>query len=147
MAAGLLRHALAAQPEPLKSLHVVSAGVSARFAEPVTPQSVEAMKRVGVDISRHRSQPLNRKLLEDALIVLCMTESHRAMIPLMFDPSNKNIFLFREFLPDGVDREIPDPYGGPLSLYELCRDEMVEAVPTILEQLKKMTVGNSAGSP
>ncbi|MDE3084928.1 MAG: low molecular weight protein arginine phosphatase [Verrucomicrobiota bacterium] len=144
MSAGLLRHALAAQPEPLRSLPIVSAGVSARTGELVTPNSVEAMKKVGIDISGHRSQPLTQRLLDEALVVFCMTESHRAMIQLTFDWPDKNIFLFREFLPQGANREIPDPYGGPLLLYEACRDEMVEALPTVIEQLKKLVAG--AGS-
>ena len=139
MAAGLLRHALAAQPEPLKSLRIVSAGVAARAGELVTEYSVQAMKKAGIDISDHRSQPVTRELLDRALAVFCMTESHRAMIPLMFDPPPKNVFLFREFLPPNAEKEIADPYGGPYTLYELCRDEMVEAIPTLIEQLKKLT--------
>lgn len=140
MAAGLLQHAFAAQPEPLRSLPIQSAGVAARDGELVTENSVLAMKKAGIDISGHRSQPVTQELLDDARAVLCMTESHRAMIGVMFSPLPKNIFLFREFLPPGADREIPDPYGGPLSLYEACRDEMVEAIPSLLEQLKNLAV-------
>ena len=36
MGEGLLRHALAAEPEPLRSLKVLSAGVAARDGEPVS---------------------------------------------------------------------------------------------------------------
>jgi protein-tyrosine-phosphatase len=143
MAEGLLRHALAGQPTPLKSLRVVSAGVAARTGELVTENSVYAMKKVGIDISGHRSQPLTKELLDGALAVLCMTELHCATIPLMFDLPPKNIFLFREFLPPSAEKEIADPYGGPYALYELCRDEMVEAIPTLIEQLKKL-VGRPA---
>ena len=138
MAEGLLRHALAAQPAPLKSLRVVSAGVAARAGELVTEDSVQAMKKAGIDISGHRSQPVTKALLDGALAVFCMTESHRAMIALMFDPPPKNIFLFREFLPPDDEKEIADPYGGPYALYELCRDEMVEAIPSLIEELKKL---------
>ena len=35
MAEGLLKHALTGQPEPLKSLRVVSAGVAARTGEAI----------------------------------------------------------------------------------------------------------------
>ncbi|HXA14209.1 MAG TPA: low molecular weight protein arginine phosphatase [Opitutaceae bacterium] len=138
MAEGLLRHALAAQPAPLNSLRVISAGVAARTGELVTENSVLAMKKAGIDISGHRSQPVTQELLDGALAVFCMTESHRDMLQVMFDPVPKNIFLFREFLPAGAEQEIADPYGGPFSLYELCRDEMVEAVPTLVAQLKKL---------
>jgi len=138
MAEGLLRHALTVQPPPLKSLPVVSAGVAARTGELVTEYSVTAMKKAGIDISGHRSQPITQELIDGAFAVLCMTEAHRATIPFMFERPPQNIFLFREFLPPDAEKEIADPYGGPYRLYELCRDEMVEAIPSLIEQFKKL---------
>ena len=39
-------------------------------------------------------------------------------------------------MPQRGDKEIPDPYGGSLKVYEAARDEMVEAIPSLLEFLK-----------
>ena len=135
MAAALLQHALAAQPEPLRSLRVISAGVSAHVGSDVSENSVTALKKVGLDISRHRSQPVTQRMFDEAVAVLCMTESHRAMIQLQADPVPENLFLFREFM-RARDPEIADPFGGPLKLYEAARDEMVEAIPSLVEFLK-----------
>src|SRR5262245_827981 len=118
MAAALLQHALAAQPEPLRSLRVISAGVAARTGELVSENSVTALKKVGIDIAAARAQPLTQRLLDEALLVLCMTESHRAMIQVQADPIPRHLHLFRDFLPGEADREIGDPYGGPLRVYE-----------------------------
>ena len=144
MAAALLQHALAAQPDPLRSLQVVSAGVAARNGEPASEHSVTALKKVGIDLSGHRSQPLTQQMLDAAFAVLCMTESHRAMIQVQAEPVPKNLFLFRQFLPDGAEKEIGDPYGGPLRIYEMARDEMVEAIPSLVEQLKTLILPPSA---
>lgn len=138
MAAGLLQHALAGQPEPLKSLQVLSAGVATYGGTSVSPNSVTALKKVGIDIAGQRSQPLTPKLIAGARAILCMTESHRRSVQLMFDPPPANIHLFREFIPGDVEREIGDPYGGSLSVYEACRDEMVEAIPSIIEYLQRL---------
>jgi protein-tyrosine-phosphatase len=138
MAAALLQHALAAQPEPLRSLQVISAGVAARTGEAASEHSVTALKKVGIDISNHRSQPLTQQMLDDALAILCMTESHRAMIQVQAEPVPPNLFLFREFMPEKAEKEIGDPYGGPLRVYEMARDEMVEAVPALVEKLKTL---------
>lgn len=138
MAAALLQHALAAQPEPLRSLKVISAGVMARTGEPASENSVRALKKVGIDVSPHRSQPLTQHLLDEAFVVLCMTESHRAMIQLQADPLPEHVFLFREFIPGDANREIADPYGGPLQTYEAARDEMVESIPALVEHLKTL---------
>jgi protein-tyrosine-phosphatase len=139
MAEGLLAHALAAQPEPLKSLKVVSAGVATRPGEPVSENSVVALKKVGIDIAGHKSRPLTQDLINGAVAVFGMTESHRAMVSLRAVPVPEHLYLFRQFLPPPAHPEIPDPYGGPLKLYEAARDEMVEAVPSIVEFLKKIT--------
>jgi protein-tyrosine-phosphatase len=138
MAAALLQHALAAQPEPLRSLRVVSAGVAARPGEPVSENSVQALKKVGIDISHHRSQALTQRMLDEARLVLCMTESHRAMILVQADPVPKHVYLFRQFLGGDADPEIADPYGGPLSVYEAARDEMVESIPSLVEHIRRV---------
>ena len=137
MAEALLQHALRAQPEPLQSLKVVSAGVRVRRGEPISQNSVTALQKVGIDLTSHRAQPVTRELIENAVAVFCMTEQHRAMIQVDFDQPPPHLYLFREFLPPPADPEIADPFGGPLPLYEACRDEMVEAIPSILEFLRK----------
>lgn len=144
MAAGLLSHAFAARPAPLRSLRIVSAGVAARTGELVSENSVIALRKAGIDISGHRSQPLMQQMLDDAFVVLCMTESHRAMIQLQAEPAPKNLFLFREFMPEASDKEICDPYGGTLKIYEAARDEMVEALPSLLEALRVLLAAKPA---
>jgi protein-tyrosine phosphatase len=138
MGAALLQHALAAQPEPLRSLKVVSAGVAARSGEPATANSVTALKKVGIDLRSHRSQPVTQELLDQALLVLCMTESHRDMIEITSRPTPPRLFLFREFHAQGAGAEIPDPYGLHLTAYEATRDEMVEAIPSIMAYLAEL---------
>jgi protein-tyrosine-phosphatase len=139
MGAGLLQHFLAGQTSQLSLLRVISAGTAARHGDPISDNAATAMKKVGIDLSGHASQPVTQRLLDGALIVLCMTESHRAMIQLQFDPVPRHLYLFRQFLPRPVDPEVDDPYGGPLSVYETCRDNLVEAVPSIVNFLKTIT--------
>jgi protein-tyrosine phosphatase len=145
MAAALLQHALAAQPEPLRSMPVISAGVAARGGEAASENSVIALKKVGIELTNHRSRPLTQEMLNEAFAVLCMTESHRAMIQVQADPVPKNLFLFRQFMPENEDKEIGDPYGGPLRVYELARDEMVEAIPSLVAALAELAGVKAVG--
>jgi protein-tyrosine-phosphatase len=138
MGAALLRHALAAQPEPLRSLKVVSAGVASRTGEPASANAVTALKKVGVDLKGHVSQPVTQQLLDRAILVLCMTESHRDMIEESADPIPGRLHLFREFMGEKGDMGIPDPFGLHLSAYEASRDEMVAAIPSIIAHLSKL---------
>ncbi len=136
MAAALLRHFLAGQDEPLRSLQVISAGIAARTDTPVSDNAVTAMKKVGIDLAPELSLPLTQELLDGAVAVFCMTEAHRAMIQLQFARVPTHLYLFRQFLPQPVDPEVDDPYGGSLGAYEACRDNLVEAVPSVVRLLK-----------
>lgn len=143
MAEALLRHALAAEPEPLKSYQVVSAGVSAWNGERVSTNSLRALKPVGLDLSKHQSQILTEELLNKADLILCMTSSHREYAEQMFPNASTPIYLFREFMGEGYDPEIPDPYGMSLPAYEASRDSMVEAIPSILQYLREQASKDS----
>lgn len=138
MAEVLLQHALRAQSDPIKSLQVLSAGVAAHNGDNVSENSVLALKKVGLDLTGHKAQPLSDRLIYDALAIFCMTESHRAMIQYAFNPPPDNVYLFREFMPPPADQEIVDPYGGSLKHYEACRDEMVEAIPSLVAFIKNL---------
>ncbi len=141
MAEGLLKHALKAEAEPLRSIQVISAGVAAYPGAPISTNSSSALKKVGINLSAHKSRPLTDALVRDALAIFCMTDSHRQAILEGFSPAPANLHLFREFLPPDAERQIADPIGGPLADYEACRDEMVEAIPSLITYLKKLTGG------
>lgn len=146
MAAALLHHALKAAPEPLRSLEVKSAGISALTGYPAAANAVQAMRKVGLSLLEHRSTPLSQELLDEALAVFCMTEGHRSMISVQFEPVPAHLYLMREFLDDG-ERDIPDPFGSNLAAYESSRDSMVEAIPSILERLRLILEDRARGGP
>lgn len=137
MAEALLAHALKAESGRLANFKVISAGVAARDGDPPSANSVTALKKVGLDISGHRSQALTPELVKKADVIFGMTESHRAVIQAAISPMPRNIYLIREFMPQAAESEIADPYGGPLPLYEECRDEIVEALPSVMKFLRK----------
>jgi len=137
MAAALLRHALAAEPEPLRSIPVISAGVSAMAGYPAANNAVQALKKVGIELNGHRSQRVTQQMLNESLAVFCMTESHRAMLELDFDPIPSHLHLMRELM-NGADADIPDPFGSNLAAYESSRDAMVEAIPSIIALLRTL---------
>ncbi len=136
MGEGLLAHALSAETGPLRHLKVISAGIAARPGDPVSANSVAALRKVGIDISGHRAQPLTQEMLDDALAVFCMTRSHTGVIEIQASPVPERLHLFRDFMPADAHREIADPFGGSLKHYEHSRDEMVEAIPGLLAYLR-----------
>ncbi|RME71144.1 MAG: low molecular weight protein arginine phosphatase [Verrucomicrobia bacterium] len=146
MAAALFRHALAAEPEPLKSLEVKSAGIAAMDGAPASPNAIEAVRKVGLRLDTHRATSLTRDLVDDALAIYCMTESHRQVIQMRFDPPPKHLYLMREFVArDPADADIPDPVGQAIAAYEAARDAMVEAIPSLIEHVRRLVAEAASG--
>jgi len=136
MAERLLRHALAAEPEPLKSIKVLSAGVSAFPGDSASRNAIAALRKVNLDLEDHRSRPLCDQLMEISDLILTMTSGHFDMIHMQYPELDNPIHLFREWVPSG-SKEVPDPIGGALDLYSDTRDSIAEAIPGIMTYLRK----------
>ncbi|TVP80659.1 MAG: low molecular weight protein arginine phosphatase [Puniceicoccaceae bacterium] len=136
MAEKLLQHALAVQAPPLRELEVISAGVAAGYGDPASANSVAALKKIELDLSRHKSQPVTQDLINRAFLILGMTQSHLDILRHYHTDLPERLHLFREFMGDEHDREIPDPYGQNYAAYAACMDSMAEAIPSLIEYLK-----------
>ena len=136
MAERLLRHALEKESEPLRSLKVISAGVSAFPGDAASRNAVKAMQKVGLDLSDHRSRPLSDEVLDISDLILTMTSGHMEIIRMQNPNLAVPVYRFREWIGKG-SREVPDPFGGSLDSYLDTRDSLVEAVPSIVKYLKQ----------
>lgn len=136
MAEKLLQHALAAEDAPLNQLEVVSAGVAAGFGDPASTNSEEAVKKIQLDLTRHKSQPVTQNLIDQAFVILGMTQSHIDILQHYHQNLPERVHLFREFMGDGADPEIPDPFGQNFKAYAACLDSMAEAIPSLVRYLK-----------
>jgi protein-tyrosine-phosphatase len=136
MAEKLLQHALAAEGEPLNRLEVLSAGVAAGYGDPASENSVAALKKVKLDLSRHKSQPLSDELIDNAFAIFGMTDSHLEVLRHYYKSLPGRVHLLREFMGEGEDDQIPDPIGQDFDAYCACRDAMIEAIPSVVRYLK-----------
>lgn len=137
MGARLLAHALAAENEPLRSIRVTSAGVSAFTGDPAAENSVKVLKKVGLDLRDHRSRCLSEQMVNKALALIVMTDEHRALLHARIPDLTVPVVLYREHLPEGANRQVPDPYGQSIEAYLETRDALAEAVPSLVAWLRK----------
>jgi len=138
IAEALLRHALQAEDEPLRSLRVTSAGVSAWPGVPITGHSAAVLRKVGLEMGKHQSRDLSPELLSRSVLILCMTQSHRRAILSDFPDLKAPVLLMRELLPPPANPEVPDPYGSDIKTYEDTRDAIVEAIPSVVAYLRAL---------
>jgi protein-tyrosine phosphatase len=136
MAEKLLQHALAAEGKPLDQLEVVSAGIAAGYGDPPSENSVAALKKVKLDLTRHKSQPVTDELMERAFAIFGMTDSHIDALHHYFKNLPKRVHLLRGFMEKTEGHQIPDPIGQDFDAYCACRDAMIEAIPSVVSYLK-----------
>lgn len=136
MAEKLLQHALQAEGEPLSKLVVVSAGVAAGYGDPASSNSVAALKKVKLDLTRHKSQPVTNDLIDRAFAIFGMTDSHIDVLRHYYPDLPERVHLLRDFMDDD-ESQIPDPFGQNFDAYVECLDSMIEAIPSVIAYLKR----------
>ena len=74
--------------------------------------SIQACEEIGLDLKDHRSAALTRATAENASVIFCMTESHRALLQMYFDlPEKTRIYLMREFIEEEKQENCPIHMG------------------------------------
>lgn len=141
MGEGLLKHAIAGLDEasPLKKLRVISAGIYGEDGMHATPNSVLALKQVGVDISNHIAKTLTKEMLESCFALFAMTRSHlySAMHDFPKEVLPENMMTLLSLVPNAKNKDIVDPFGYGLNTYIEVRDEIVSAIPHVTKFLER----------
>lgn len=116
MAEGIFKKILS--DKGITDIECSSAGIFAMTGDEVTPNSVKACERFGVDISTHRARRITEYILDEADEFVCMTQEHAASLS-MFVPQEKIVVL---------GGGIPDPFGGDLETYIRCANMIKNAL-------------------
>lgn len=111
-------------------IRVASSGVFAGAGSPATPEAVEAVARLGADLSTHRSQPITQSLIDSATSIFCMTSGHAERIIAM-DPTARD----RVELLDPTGQDIDDPLGGPQQLYDQVARRLERLIESRLTEI------------
>jgi L-threonylcarbamoyladenylate synthase len=120
VARDILSRELKLSPADLEAagIHIGSAGTMAASGMPATPQGVQALAGLGIDLSSHRSRPLERGLVDTADHIVVMSENHRRLI-LSIQPSARDRVQMLD--PDG---DIEDPIGSDTAVYRKLAERM-----------------------
>lgn len=109
---------------------VASAGIAAGFSSSASPESVELLRRRGIDLSSHQSQPLTESMLMQTDAIYTMTRYHREAIIRSFPELSDRV---KTLCPDGTD--VTDPIGMGFAEYEKCENEIAEHIQTLINSL------------
>ncbi len=143
MAEGIFRKAV----EDRGNYRVISAGLGAAEGQPPSPHAVQAVKELGIDISRGRSQMLTTDLVDEADYIFGMTHNHVETVMVMHPAAAEKTFLLREFdeTLDFFEKDISDPIGGSYEIYLDCRDQIEQGIVSLLRFIDRAE-GKSGGA-
>ena len=127
----------------------LSAGLAAIDGQSPSTNSVTAMNELGIDIRAQRSTQLTPELVAEVDYIFGLAHGHVENLDRYFPQAREKIFLLREFVETlpRHEREISDPIGGDLSVYQACRDEIKQGVESIIPFLEQQSMTDESNSP
>jgi tRNA threonylcarbamoyl adenosine modification protein (Sua5/YciO/YrdC/YwlC family) len=122
-----------------RGIVVMSAGLSAAPGGRAADEAVSVMRKRGLDLSAHESQPLSDRIVRYADLIITMTRSHRDAILTHWPEAEARTHIITRGHGD-----VADPIGGPLDLYERCADQIDELLEAWMDELKLPDVSPKA---
>lgn len=130
MAAELLR-----QHELRQEYVIDSRGMVVLFPEPANQKAEAIMKSAQMTLEGHISRGINEEDLQEDSLILAIDESQKNKLLAEYGQS-ENIYTLSEFA--GVDTQIPDPYGKPLTAYGECFEILRMLIDKLAQKLDSL---------
>lgn len=134
MAEGLAKQWLLHNARHRNDIEVVSAGIAAIKGSAASPNAIEVMADIGIDISFHKARPFSAELAENSEYILTMTSGHKQVLIHMFPFIKGKVFTLAEF--SGVGGEdVSDPFGQSADVYRQCAGEISKMIELALQKI------------
>jgi len=118
----------------IRNAEVKTAGVMTVAGLLATPEAVQIMDAVGVDLRRHRSRKLTPELIKKADLILGMTPFHVQSALRMSPDARGKTYLLKEYTgSDARHAQISDPMGCTLEVYKRVFGEIKSACNKLLK--------------
>lgn len=106
-------------------IEISSAGISAIDGDNPSQNAVLVLKKMGIDISSHKSRLINKKILDEADLIITMTNQHKEILLRRYNNLEDKIISFN----------IQDPYGRSHNVYQSCSEEIRGEILKISDSL------------
>jgi len=121
----------------LTGWEVESAGTWTVDGRSASRYMVQLLGKRGLDLTQHRSRPVNRCMIERADLVLAMTQNHAEALRLEFPDQAEKIYLMSQ-MKDSRHYDIDDPYGGSLMEYQACVKELTDLIDVGFDRIRSL---------
>jgi len=132
MAAGLLFDKLVRRKAHSR-VRVRSAGTWALEGQPASAYARQVMSERDLDISAHLGRTIAQQDVDEADVILVMTQLHAETIARRLQRSDGKVHLLSEMAGEAYDVE--DPYGGSLPDYRRTAAELADLIERGYERI------------
>jgi protein-tyrosine-phosphatase len=142
MAEGILKKMLE-NHKHARRIDINSAGTLNLATTPASEEAIKISKNHQVNISKHRSTPLDRQILDRANIIICMATYHYNILVRNYPEYESKIFILKsmETEESQIDPSIADPIGMRETFYEQIfleiEKELKRIFPSLLVRIDK----------
>ncbi len=110
----------------ITDVYVDSAGLAA-LGDEINPNSVKALKKIGINFSDYHSKSLTTDMLYDADLVVTMTKDQEIFLRGIAQGKTEISVL---------GEGISDPFGGDENVYQNCLEEISKGIDNLFSEGK-----------
>jgi len=129
-----------------EKIEVSSAGLFAQDGEPPTIETQFALEKGGINLEEEGATYVEDEILEEADLILTMTEGHKVMIEDRKEEGyyQGRLFTLKEYTRDCKENpeddeegvlDISDPYGYSMEVYDQSFQEIYQEIEVLLQKI------------
>ena len=115
-------------------VNVKSAGISAFSHSPPSKNTVEIMKKRGINVQSHLSRKVTAELVDESDVIFVMEKGHKYYLTGFYPLAQNKVWLLKEFS-SGREEEVSDPVGLSQDYYEKTADEIEREIEKVVEKM------------
>ena len=116
---------------------VSSCGTNAMTGDRSTNNAICAMKEYNVDLENHKATNIQDIDIENYDLILCMTTEHKEIVKYFYPKLSEKVYTLKEYVDNNIEyKDIDDPWGLDLRVYQSCAKEIVQYVDKLIAKIK-----------
>jgi tRNA threonylcarbamoyl adenosine modification protein (Sua5/YciO/YrdC/YwlC family) len=122
-----------------------SAGTEAVDGFPASSLAIRLLARRGIDGAAHLSSRLTRELVDEAGLIVVMTQFHRMTVLRRFPDAAPKVRLLKEFDSRSGGGDVEDPFGESSGEYVRILEEIEAAFPELVLAVHELERSDRSG--
>lgn len=118
----------------VEGIEVRSAGVFAAAGERASAHAQTVLNQNKIP-HNHSSSLLTGEIVEWTELILTMTASHKQAVLRHYPEAASKVFTLKEFSGVEVHKDVVDPFGGNLAIYEETYKELDHLIDKVIDKL------------